>query len=182
MVVFGHLSAPSNHGLDRRLYGLSGVRIVPGGLWVVLELEWSPRTPPVEFYRNRSTSHQPHPLLFLFLSLCGSPISILPFFLASAAASFSPISFFPFFLASFFSPSPSFPSSWLLLLAPSPSFPSSLQRLFSWFRRQMSCLFFFCISGVMNVSLSCCNMIAWQQASLCNVEHLFCAFNKIVVF
>ena len=34
----------------------------------------------------------------------------------------------------------------------------------------------------MNVSLSCCIMIAWKQASLCNVEHLFGAINKIVVF
>ena len=31
MVVFSHLSALSNNGLDQRLYGLSGVRIVPGG-------------------------------------------------------------------------------------------------------------------------------------------------------
>ena len=48
MVVFGHLSAPSSHGLDHRLYGLSEVGIVLGSLWVVLELEWSPRTPPVD--------------------------------------------------------------------------------------------------------------------------------------
>ena len=101
MVVFGHLSAPSNHGLDQRLYGLSGVGIVPGGLWVVLKLEWSLRTPPTEFYKDRSTSLQPHPLIFLFLSLCGSPISILPFFLASAAAYFSRISVFPFFFSVF---------------------------------------------------------------------------------
>ena len=167
MVVFGHLSVPSNHGLDQILYGLSGVEIVPGGLWVVLELEWSPRTPPTEFCRDRSTSHQPHPPHFFFLSLCGSPISILPFFLASIAAS---------------APSPSFPSSLLLLSAPSPSFPSSLQRLLFWFQQRVPCLFFFCISGVMNVSLSCCITIAWQQASLCKAEHLFGAFNKIVVF
>ena len=64
---------------------------------MVLELEWSPRTPPVEFGGDRVTSLQPHPLIFLFLSLCGSPISILPFFLASAAAYFSFV--FPFFLA-----------------------------------------------------------------------------------
>ena len=56
MIVFGHLSAPPNHGLDKRLHGLSGVGIVQGGLWVVLELEWSPRTPPAEFYRDRLTS------------------------------------------------------------------------------------------------------------------------------
>ena len=34
----------------------------------------------------------------------------------------------------------------------------------------------------MNTSLSCCITIAWQQASLCNAEHLFGAINKIVVF
>ena len=44
---------------------------------MVLELEWSPRTPPVQFYRDHLTSLQPHPLLFLILSLYGSPISIL---------------------------------------------------------------------------------------------------------
>ena len=146
MIVFGHLSTPSNHGLDQRLYGLSGVGIVPGGLWVVLELEWSPRTPPAKFYRDRLSSHQPHPLICLFLSLCGSPISILPFFLAPAAASFIPISVFPFFLASSFNPIS--------------VFPFFLAATFSWFRRRMPCLFFFCISGVMNVSLSCCIMIS----------------------
>ena len=106
MIVFGHLRAPSNHGSDQGLYGLSGVGNVPRGLWVVLELEWSPGTPPAEFGRDCLTSLQPHPLIFLFLSLCGSPISILPFFLASAAAFFSSISVFPFFLevASFLAP------------------------------------------------------------------------------
>ena len=97
MIVFSHLNTPSNHGLDQRLYGLSGVGNVPGGLWVVLKLEWSLRKPPTEFRRDRLTSLQPHPLLFLFLNLCGSPISILPFFLSSATTSFSPISVFPFF-------------------------------------------------------------------------------------
>ena len=97
MIVFSHLNTPSNHGFDQRLYGLSGVRNVPRGIWVVLELEWSPRTPPVEFRRDRLTALQPHPLIFLFLNLCGIPISILPFFLDSTAASFSPISVFPFF-------------------------------------------------------------------------------------
>ena len=135
---------------------------------MVLELEWSPRTPHAEFCRDRSTSHQPYPPFFLFLSLYGSPISILPFFLASTVASFNHISVFPFFLASSFS---------LISV-----FPSSLQWLLSWFRRRVPCLFFFCISGVMNVSLSCCIMLDWQQASLCNAEHLFGAFNKIVVF
>ena len=46
----------------------------------------------------------------------------------------------------------------------------------------MPCLLFFSISDVMNTGLSCCIMIAWQQASLCNAEHLFGAINKIVVF
>ena len=107
--MFGHLSAPSNHGLDQRLYGLSGVEIVPGVLWVVLELEWSLRTPHAELCKDRSTSLQPHPLIFLFHSLYGSPISIFPFCLASAAASFSPIFVFPFFLASSFIPISVFP-------------------------------------------------------------------------
>ena len=100
MIVFGHLSVPPNHGLDQRLYGLSRVGIVLGGLWVVLELNWSLRTPNAEFCRDRLTSLQPHPLIFFFLRLYGSPISILPFFLASVGASFSPVSVFPFFLAS----------------------------------------------------------------------------------
>ena len=34
----------------------------------------------------------------------------------------------------------------------------------------------------MNTSLSCCIIIARQQALLCNVEHLFGAINKIIVF
>ena len=46
----------------------------------------------------------------------------------------------------------------------------------------MPCLLFFCISDVMNTSLSCCITISWQQASLCNDEHLFGAINKIAVF
>ena len=100
MIVLGHLSAPSDHGLDQNMYGLAGVGIVPGGLWVVLELEWSPRAPSAEFCKDSLTSLQPHPLLLLFLSLCGSPISILLFFLASAAASFSPISVFSLLLGS----------------------------------------------------------------------------------
>ena len=99
MIVFGHLSAPSNHGPDQRLYGLSGVGIVPGGLWVVLELNGVQGHP---LLNSAGISGSPNipPLLFLFLSLYGSPISIFPFFLASAAASFSLISIFPFFLAS----------------------------------------------------------------------------------
>ena len=149
MIGFSYLNAPSNHGLDQRLHGLSGVGNIPGELWVVLKLEWSPRTSPAEFRRDRPTSLQPHPLIFLFLNLCDNPISILPFFLASAVASFSPISVFPFFLA-------------VVTLLP--------------------CLFFFCISGIVNVSLSCCIMVAWQQASQCNAEHLFGAINKIVIF
>ena len=79
-------------------------------------------------------------------------------------------------------PSMSFPSSWLPLSAPSLSFPFSLQWILSWFLRRMPCLFFFCISGVMNIRLSCCNMTAWQQALLCNAEHFFGVINKIAVF
>ena len=103
-------------------------------------------------------------------------------FLASAAAPSPscPSSWFP--QPPLSTPSPSFPSSWLLLSALSPSFPFSLQWLLSWFQRRMPWLFFFCISGVMNISLSCCNMIAWQQALLCNAEHLFGVINKIAVF
>ena len=52
MIVFSYLGAPSNRGLGQRLYGLSGVENVPGGLWVVLELEWSSRTPHMEFFRD----------------------------------------------------------------------------------------------------------------------------------
>ena len=52
MIVFGHMNALSNDGLDQRLYGLSKVGNVLGGFWVVLELEWSPMTPPVEFFRD----------------------------------------------------------------------------------------------------------------------------------
>ena len=86
--------------IDQRLHGLSGVENVQGGVWVVLKLEWNPRTPPVESCRGRSSFHQP-PLLLL--SLYDSPISILPFFLVPAAASFSPVSVFPFFLDSSYS-------------------------------------------------------------------------------
>ena len=84
--MFSYLGAPSNRGLDQRLYGLSGVGNVSGGLWVVQELEWSSRTPPTGFCRDHLTSPQPHPFIFLFL-------------LAYAAASFSPSFVFPFFLA-----------------------------------------------------------------------------------
>ena len=99
--MFSHFSAPSNQGLDQRLYGLSGVEIVPGGLWVVLELEWSPRTPPAEFCRDHLTSLQPHPLFFLFLSLCGSHISVFPFFLAIASFLALAADAFPVFLLYF---------------------------------------------------------------------------------
>ena len=128
-----YLSVPSKHGSAKDCMVSAESEMFRWGVWVVLKLEWSPRTPLVESCRGRSSFHQP-PLLLL--SLYGSPISILPFFLASAAP----------------------------LSAPSPSFPSSWQRLLSWFRRLMPCLFFFCISGVMNISLLCYNMIAWQQA------------------
>ena len=49
MIMFSYLGALSNRGLDQRLYGLSGVKNLPWGLWVVLELEWSSRTPHAEF-------------------------------------------------------------------------------------------------------------------------------------
>ena len=58
---------------------------VSGGLWVVLELEWSSRTPPAEFCRDHLTSFEPHPLLLLFFWLLRRLLS---------------------------APSPSFPSSW----------------------------------------------------------------------
>ena len=54
--MFSYLNAPVNHGLDQRLYGLSGVGNIPRGLWMVLKLEWSPRTSPAEFRRDRLTS------------------------------------------------------------------------------------------------------------------------------
>ena len=107
MVVTNYLSVPSKHGLAKDCMVLAESEMFRGvgggggggggGVWVVLKLEWSPTTPPVESFRGRSSFHQPHPLIFLFLSLCGSPISIFPFFLASVVASFNPISVFPFF-------------------------------------------------------------------------------------
>ena len=69
MIVFSYSGAPSNRGLDHRLYGLSEVGNVPGGVWVVLELEWGSRTPHAEFCRDHLTSPQPHPLLLLFFWL-----------------------------------------------------------------------------------------------------------------
>ena len=76
MIVIEHLSALSKHGSGQRFHGLSGVEIVLGGLWVVLKLEWNPKTPPVESYGISQAS----------TSL--SPIFIFSSFLASAAASF----------------------------------------------------------------------------------------------
>ena len=96
MVVNNYLSVPSKHGSAKDCMVLVESKMFRGDVWVVLKLKWSPRTPPVESCRGRSSFHQP-PLLLL--SLCGSPISILPFFLVSDAASFSSISVFPFFLA-----------------------------------------------------------------------------------
>ena len=144
--------------IGQRLHGLSGVGIVLGDLWVVLKLEWSPRTPPVESCWDRSSYHQPHLRLFLFLSLCSNPISIFPFFLDSTAASFIPISVFPFFLTS---------AAASLSVSAAYVFPVFLLSSVLW---------------VMNISLSCCNMIAWQRASLCNAEHFFSVINKIAVF
>ena len=67
--MFSYSGAPSSRGLDQRLYGLRGVGNVPGGVWVVLELEWGLRLPPAEFCRDHLTSPQPHPLLLLFFWL-----------------------------------------------------------------------------------------------------------------
>ena len=94
MIVFSYLGAPSSRGLDHKLYGLSGVGSVPGGVWVVLELEWGSRTPPAEFCRDHLTSPQPHPLLLLFFFFFG-------FYDRTGAFcfSFSPITIFPFFWA-----------------------------------------------------------------------------------
>ena len=66
MTVFNYSGAPSNRGLDQRLYGLSEDGNVPRGVWVVLKLEWGLRTPPAEFCRDHLTSPQPHPLILLF--------------------------------------------------------------------------------------------------------------------
>ena len=69
MIVFSYSGAPSNRGLDQRLYGVSGVGNVPRGVCVVLELEWGLRTPLAEFCSDRLTSPQPHPLILLFFWL-----------------------------------------------------------------------------------------------------------------
>ena len=61
MIVIDYLSVLSKYESDQRLYGLCGVRILLGGLWVVLKLEWNPlhpKTPP-----SKSAG------LLLFLSL-----------------------------------------------------------------------------------------------------------------
>ena len=45
--------------VGQRLHGLSGVRNVRGGVWVVLKLEWQPlhqRTPPTGFRKGCSSS------------------------------------------------------------------------------------------------------------------------------
>ena len=57
MIVIDYLSAFSKHGSGQRLHGLSGVGIVLGGIWVVLKLEWNPRTPPVESYGDLLSFH-----------------------------------------------------------------------------------------------------------------------------
>ena len=83
MIVFSYSGAPSNRGLDQRLYGLSEVKNVLGGVLVVLELEWGLRTPPAEFYRDHLTSPQPHPLILLLFwllqRLLSAPSSSFPF-------------------------------------------------------------------------------------------------------
>ena len=94
--MFSYLGTPSSRGLDQRLYGLSGVGNVPGGLWVVLELEWSSRAPPAEFYRDHLTSPQPHPLILLFFLLLRRLLSAhlrLSLFLGSGDGCLSLFSF-----------------------------------------------------------------------------------------
>ena len=78
MIMLGHLSVPPNHGLDQRLYGFSGIGIVPRELWVVLELEWSPRTPPAKFCRDLFVDPQfcPSTLAFI-LWVSYSPIVLI---------------------------------------------------------------------------------------------------------
>ena len=72
MIVFSYLGVPSNRGLDQRLYGLSGVGNVPKGLWVVLELEWSSRTPHAEFCRDHLTSPSLILPFYSFFGFCDS--------------------------------------------------------------------------------------------------------------
>ena len=85
MIVIDYLSALSKHGLGQRLHGLSGVGIILDGLWVVLKLEWNPKTPPVESCGDLPSFHffQPHLHHFLLLSLCGG------FFLGSGGGCFA---------------------------------------------------------------------------------------------
>ena len=91
----------------QRLYGLSGVGNVHGGVWVVLKLEWNPlhpRTPPAEPTGpspalsapspSCPSSHggppnlvQPHLHLLILLSLCDS------FFLGPDSGCFACFSF-----------------------------------------------------------------------------------------
>ena len=49
--MIDYLGVRSKHESDQRMHVLSGVRIVLGGLWVVLKLEWNPlhpRTSPIQ--------------------------------------------------------------------------------------------------------------------------------------
>ena len=77
MIVIDYLSVHSKHGSGQRLHGLSGVRIVLGGLWVFLKLEWN---------RGHPLSN---PTGISQASTSFSPVSIFSSFFASAAASFS---------------------------------------------------------------------------------------------
>ena len=112
MIVIDHLSALSKHGSGWRLHGLSGVGIVLGGLWVVLKLEWSPRTPPIESCRDRSSFHflQAYHHLVLFLSLCSGFFQLhlhLSLFFGLCNSFFQPhlhLSFLLSLYSSFFQP------------------------------------------------------------------------------
>ena len=70
MIAIDYLSVLSKHESDQRLHGLSGVGIVPDGLWVVLKLEWNPphpRTPPIQI-SGAFTLLEPSFHLFFFSS------------------------------------------------------------------------------------------------------------------
>ena len=59
----------SKHESDQRMHGLSGDGIVPGGLWVVLKLEWNPlhpRTPPIQINGAFTLLE---PLFFFFVAI-----------------------------------------------------------------------------------------------------------------
>ena len=68
MIVTDCLSVLSKHESGQKMYGLSRVGIVLGGLCVVLKLEWNPlhpRTPPIQI-SGAFTLLEPHFHFFLF--------------------------------------------------------------------------------------------------------------------